>query len=169
MQAIRELTDTPNVQRGVSYRVELPPLRTMQVTTFKERLKSRRSESGMSQREIAKEIGIDQSQYSRYEKGIMPNQDIIVSLAKALHCTSDYLLGLTDDPGANREFESLPEDEHNLVLVYREYKKGKHIPRIAVKMLRDLNVVEDTERPSIEGPKQSDTSGEEEAPNGKVV
>jgi transcriptional regulator with XRE-family HTH domain len=168
MQSLGGITDIPIGRRGVSYRTQLPPPRINHVAIFADRLRDRRNERGLSQREIAAALDINQSQYSHYEKGTMPNADLLKKMADLLECSTDYLLGASDDPGVVREFENLPEDEHNLVLIYREYKRGNHIPRVTIKMLRDLNIVEDGERPAVEGPKKRNVSGKKKAPNSKI-
>ena len=61
------------------------------------KLKQLRSEKGLSQKEIAKIIGVSVSAYSNYEQGIRePSYDILIKLAKFYDVTTDYLLGLED-------------------------------------------------------------------------
>ena len=61
------------------------------------RLKLLRLESGLSQKEVAKNIGITTSAYSNYEQGIRePSVDIIVALCKFFDVSADYLLGLKE-------------------------------------------------------------------------
>lgn len=152
-------------QTGISYKSDrlLPGETTM--NTFSDRLKSIRKERGLSQIELGDRVGIKQNQYSRYENGTTPDPELLVKFAVALECTTDYLLGHTDTPTESRQYEDLPEDEQNLVQLYRAYKRGDHIPRAAIKMLRDLNVVEEPKRAPIEPPQEPDVPGEKKAAN----
>ncbi|MCI6686788.1 MAG: helix-turn-helix domain-containing protein [Ruminococcus sp.] len=67
-----------------------------------EHLKLARKQSGMTQKEVADNIGVGQSTYKNYECGIRePNGDTIVELANLFGVTTDYLLGrepAPDDP-----------------------------------------------------------------------
>ncbi|MDE6141510.1 MAG: helix-turn-helix domain-containing protein [Bacilli bacterium] len=58
--------------------------------------------SGVSQRDLANRIGIDESIVSRIIKGERtPKSDVLANIATALHTSSDYLLGID-----NEEFDS---------------------------------------------------------------
>lgn len=52
----------------------------------------------ISQKEMAKAIGIKQQQYARYESGIniMP-VTYLIKICKYLNISADYILGLTDE------------------------------------------------------------------------
>lgn len=61
------------------------------------RIKRLRFEKCISQEDLAKASEVSQSTVSKWEKGdTVPNAYNIVSLAKYLKVTSDYLLGLED-------------------------------------------------------------------------
>jgi transcriptional regulator with XRE-family HTH domain len=64
-----------------------------------ERVRRRRMELGLNQAEFAKQAGIPVPRLSSIEHG---HQSIyverLVTLAQALQVTTDYLLGLNDDP-----------------------------------------------------------------------
>lgn len=78
------------------------------------RMKARRVELGLSQAEFAQRVKISQQQVSIYESGkTKPSADVLALIAKALDCSADFLLGLTDDSRAHlRESElSAPERE----------------------------------------------------------
>lgn len=50
---------------------------------------------GVSQKELAKRIGVTEAAMSRYISGTRePKPDVIANIATALHTTSDYLLGI---------------------------------------------------------------------------
>ena len=62
-----------------------------------EKLKLLRKEKGISQKVVAKALGITLSAYSNYEQGIRePSNDILVKLCKYFCVSADYLLGLED-------------------------------------------------------------------------
>ncbi|MBQ8885703.1 MAG: helix-turn-helix transcriptional regulator [Clostridia bacterium] len=58
------------------------------------RLRQARKESGYTQEEVAKKMGILQPAYARYETGkIQLNYDQIKFLCDLFSCTPDYLFG----------------------------------------------------------------------------
>lgn len=60
-----------------------------------------------SQKDLAAEVGITEVSLSRYIAGIrVPRGPIIVNLAKALHTTTDYLLGEDSESDFESEFQS---------------------------------------------------------------
>ena len=65
---------------------------------YTERLQWIRDCKNITQKELAKAIGIKQQQYARYEKGIniMPVTHL-VNICKYLNVSADYILGLTDE------------------------------------------------------------------------
>jgi len=61
------------------------------------RLKELREEKGISQTQLAKELGILQSTISHYEKGLVePNIQTIKKLCKYFEVTAGYLLGIEE-------------------------------------------------------------------------
>lgn len=66
---------------------------------FAERVKKLLDARGISQRELADEVGITEVTMSRYITAErMPSATLIPSFAKALHVTCDYLIGVSDVP-----------------------------------------------------------------------
>lgn len=61
------------------------------------RLKDLREDHDLTQQAVADYLGMKQSQYSRYERGIrdIPT-DVLIRLAELYKTTTDYILGLTD-------------------------------------------------------------------------
>lgn len=61
------------------------------------RLRDLREDHDCTQAEIAEFLGMKQSQYSRYERGLrdLPT-DVLIRLARYYKTSTDYLLGLTD-------------------------------------------------------------------------
>ena len=64
------------------------------------RLRDLREDHDMTQTQLAEYLDMRQPQYFRYEQGLrdIPT-DILIRLAGLYNTTTDYLLGLTDDPG----------------------------------------------------------------------
>ncbi len=69
------------------------------VDSYYPRLRDLREDSDFSQQYIAEYLGMKQSQYSRYERGTrdIPT-DVLIRLARFYNTTTDYILGLTNDP-----------------------------------------------------------------------
>ncbi|MGX4668361.1 helix-turn-helix domain-containing protein [Cerasibacillus sp. JNUCC 74] len=66
---------------------------------FSERLTDVRVEAGYSQKDLAKELNITTSAYGYYEQGRNePSLETVRLLAKKLDVSTDYLLGIIDEP-----------------------------------------------------------------------
>ena len=62
-----------------------------------EKIRNKREDMDLSQQEVAKLIPMNQSNYSKIERGIRYYTfEQCVSIAKALDTSMDYLAGLTD-------------------------------------------------------------------------
>ena len=59
---------------------------------FQDNLKTIREQLGLSQKEIAEKINIQQAQYSRYELGTSPSADILERFVKQLNINVNFLL-----------------------------------------------------------------------------
>lgn len=65
---------------------------------FIERLVEMRNELNLSQVDLAAKVGVTSICISRWETGVrIPNAISIIALCKALNCSADYLLGLSDE------------------------------------------------------------------------
>ena len=62
------------------------------------RLRDLREDHDFTQQYVSDYLGMKQSQYSRYERGIrdIPT-DILIKLTKLYNTTTDYILGLTNE------------------------------------------------------------------------
>ena len=69
----------------------------------KNKLKEIREKRNLSQNQLAKITGIDQSQISRFEQGRLMREDDIRKICRALESKADYLLGLLDDEEETQE------------------------------------------------------------------
>lgn len=63
------------------------------------RIRDLREDHDATQKEIAEYLGMKQPQYYRYEMGLrdVPS-DILIALARYYNTSTDYILGLTDNP-----------------------------------------------------------------------
>jgi len=67
--------------------------------TLPERLRSARSITSTTQKQVAEGISIAESAYQRYERGASkPSYEMIIKLCNYFNVSSDYLLGLSDNP-----------------------------------------------------------------------
>ena len=66
---------------------------------YYKRIRELREDHDLTQRQIAAILHITQPQYFRYEQGYrdIPT-DLLILLAKQYQTTTDYILGLTDNP-----------------------------------------------------------------------
>lgn len=63
------------------------------------RLRELRNEKGKKQHEVADYLGITRPAYTAYESGNrQPDLATVTKLAEYFNCSTDYLLGKSDDP-----------------------------------------------------------------------
>ena len=67
--------------------------------SYYKRIRDLREDNDKTQSEVAKYMGMKQPQYYRYENGLrdIPS-DILIALSEYYDVSTDYLLGLTDNP-----------------------------------------------------------------------
>ena len=66
--------------------------------TIAESLKRFRKTFNLKQKDVADMLGVKQPTYNVYEGKSIPSAALIVKLARAYDVTTDYLLGLSDEP-----------------------------------------------------------------------
>ena len=78
----------------------MPIMERLSLAVLGERLRRRRKERQMSQQELAALMQIPQGWISELENGKRPHveADTIYRFCRALDCTTDYLVGLSDTP-----------------------------------------------------------------------
>ena len=69
------------------------------------RIHKLRQQRKMSQQELARLVGVNQSFISKMESGeqINPNAETLKRLARALGCTTDYLVGMYEEDESDFE------------------------------------------------------------------
>lgn len=87
----------------------------MSLSVFRERLQSLRRKEGWSQQDVADRLGIPRSSYAGYENGSRePDFEMLVRLAELFGVSSDYLLGVTDDPRPARLHATISRIEQSV-------------------------------------------------------
>lgn len=96
---------------------------------FNENLKEARLKSGLSQKDLAENIGVAKSTYSLYESGKRePNVDTIKKIASALNVSADMLLGLEAEPttlAAHFDGDEYTEDEMEEIKNFAAFVKNR--------------------------------------------
>ena len=104
------------------------------------RFRELRLEMGLTQKELAKQLGSTDKNIWAYEKGIaMPPYEILSAYANYFGVTADYLIGRTDDLGtpiAAPMGEKLTASERELLADFR--KLSPYLQGIAVNTVRGL-------------------------------
>lgn len=105
----------------------------MGMNHFGPRLEQFRQDAGMSQTQLAREVGTSQSAISQMEGGErMPSFDMLRRLAKALSVSPAHLLGeeveglKPEEQAYFRQFRSLPEGAKKELSEFAEYLRQKH-------------------------------------------
>ena len=69
------------------------------IKIFGERLRAAREQKGISQKSVAELLGVTRTQISDIENGKTgTSMARLVTLAEFYHVSTDYILGITDDP-----------------------------------------------------------------------
>lgn len=85
-----------------------------------DRLRTLREQHGWSQRELARRCGVSDAQINKYESGQTdPSSTYLKLIAEQLNVSTDYLLGVTDDPQGHYGDGQLSDDEHAMLQIYR--------------------------------------------------
>lgn len=69
---------------------------------FQKRIKELRMQAGLSQKALAEKLFISQQSVGKWESGISkPSPETLPKLASLFNVTTDYLLGIADEPNQN--------------------------------------------------------------------
>lgn len=81
---------------------------------FGKQLKKLRLEAGLTQKQLASQIGVTKSVISFYElQERIPSPEVLVKLAAVFHVSTDYLLDI--EKGKSLDITGLNEDDERLV------------------------------------------------------
>ena len=104
----------------------------MKNKSLNEILKDLRTDSDMTQEQVAKILKISVSHYGHFETGIRePNLNTLKKLCAIYHVSADYLLGIADDESLElliSEVKALPQAERNKVAEYADLLYHKYRP-----------------------------------------
>jgi transcriptional regulator with XRE-family HTH domain len=99
------------------------------------RLRQIREDRGYSQRELGRLCNLGANQINRYENGITdPTIHTLKSIADQLEVSTDYLLGVSDDPLVQVREPALSRDERAIIEVYR-HEGWSGVARLSVERL----------------------------------
>ena len=119
-----------NLVEEIAVAGERKKVESGQTETIGQRIARLRRERGITQEELAEQLGLGQSNVSDYERGVLRVQgsELIVKLTKTLDVSADELLGLTPRPRANaaaknrrilrrlQQLDRLPERDQQAIL-----------------------------------------------------
>ncbi|MCD8346573.1 MAG: helix-turn-helix domain-containing protein [Lachnospiraceae bacterium] len=92
---------------------------------FGNRLRGLRKERNLTQKQLAELVGVQNSIISFYEVGDrIPSPEMIIKLAKVLHVSSDYLLGL--EKAESLDISGLTENDKSLLRALAERLREKN-------------------------------------------
>ena len=95
------------------------------MVNFGEKLKTLRTDAGMTQTELAKRLSITKSVVSYYElQERTPSPDVLIQLADIFHVTTDYLLGI--DHKKMIDVSDLSDEDMHFLLITIETLRKKN-------------------------------------------
>lgn len=95
------------------------------MVNFGKKLKSLRTEAGMTQADLAKRLSITKSVVSYYElQERTPSPDVLIQLADIFHVTTDYLLGI--DHRKMIDISDLSDEDMRFLLITVETLRKKN-------------------------------------------
>jgi SOS-response transcriptional repressor LexA len=96
--------------------------------SFHQRLKEARLAKGLTQQDVANQVGIAKSTYSGYESGFRePDVLKIKKLINVLGCTSSYLLGDIEKQEQKEAYSLTPEEKHFIDSLRLMDKHGRKV------------------------------------------
>jgi transcriptional regulator with XRE-family HTH domain len=104
-----------------------------------DRLKDLRVRHGYSRDKLANLLDIGEASIPRYESNSsLPSSEVLTKIAVLFGVTSDYLLGLTDDPTGYKDGGALTPSERGAIALMRMAS-----PEEQTRMLRVLEIMTD--------------------------
>ena len=90
-----------------------------------DRLRQLRISRGFTQEALAERLALGIRQIHRYERGLSdPSGSIVAKIAKELEVSTDYLLGLSDQPYRQLREQDLTAQEQVLLTAFRHKETG---------------------------------------------
>lgn len=85
-----------------------------------DRLRELRTQKNLTHEELAERLSIGVAQIWRYEnEKTDPNTKMLTKFAQFFDVSTDYLLGLTDDPKSNLKIDNLTTKERQILAAMR--------------------------------------------------
>lgn len=101
------------------------------------KIKELRTESGITQKQLAGAIGVKNYTVANWEQGrTAPAVEDLCALADYFECSIDYLTGRTDETGNVVLLKDLAEDETKILKYYRNLSTDRKVITLAV--LQDM-------------------------------
>ena len=98
------------------------------MVNFGNKLKQLRTQSGLTQQQLAEKIGVTKSVISYYElQERYPSPDILIRLANAFHTSTDYLLDLDEKKAIY--ISGLSDEEISAIHTFIDLLKNKEQKR----------------------------------------
>lgn len=95
------------------------------MVNFGDKLRTLRTEAGMTQTDLAKRLNITKSVVSYYElHERTPSPDVLIQLADIFHVSTDYLLGINDRKMI--DVSDLSEEDMRFLLITIEMIRKKN-------------------------------------------
>lgn len=92
---------------------------------FGEKLKELRKQSGLTQQQLASQIGVSKSVISFYElRERTPSPEVLIKLSSVFHVSSDYLLGIEKDRSI--DISGLDEEDEKVVHILVDVLRKKN-------------------------------------------
>lgn len=106
-----------------------------------ERLKVLRETRNLTQKAVAKHFSVNENTVGHWETGKRnPDPQTIHNLAKYYDASSDYLLGLTDDPRSiEQRFEASLIGHPDLAAIWERFKGSNEMLSITKNMVTSLS------------------------------
>ena len=114
-----------NISRIMKCHTELFTIPIRSDWMVAERVKYLREQKGMTQADLAKQLGITRSSVNAWEMGIsVPSTQYIVEIANLFKVSTDYILGV--DSSASINIAGLTEKDIQIVHSLIDHLKGKN-------------------------------------------
>lgn len=86
----------------------------------RDRFRALRQQRGFTHEEMAERLAVHARQINRYESGSShPHTDVVARMAEVLNVSTDYLLGIVDDPTPYIRIDNLTPQEKNVLSAMR--------------------------------------------------